>query len=68
MTSPELSDGIPTIGLRPKAAAQAVGISERKLWELTNRKEIPHAKIGKCTVYPVRELTEWLASQCQAGK
>jgi excisionase family DNA binding protein len=51
------------LGLRPKEAARALGIGERLLWELTNRGEIPHARLGRCVVYPVTELEKWLAAQ-----
>ncbi|MHC5023148.1 MAG: helix-turn-helix domain-containing protein [Planctomycetota bacterium] len=59
--------GPPCLGLRPKDAAKALGISERKLWELTADRTsgIPHTRCGKTILYPVRELTEWLA-QCAA--
>ena len=62
-------DGIPTprIALRPKEAAKALGIGERKLWAMTNAGELPHARIGRAVVYPVRELQEWLSDQTENG-
>ncbi len=48
------------IAMRPKEAAKLLGIGERKLWELTNRGEIPHAKAGRAVVYSVDALKHWL--------
>ena len=53
----------PTLALRPKEAARALGIGERKLWAMTNAGELPHARIGRAVVYPVRELQQWLSEQ-----
>ena len=56
---------VPCLALRPREAAKALGIGERKLWEITadTTSGIPHARFGKAVVYPVRELREWLARQ-----
>lgn len=54
---------VPALALRPKEAARALGIGERKLWSLTNAGELPHARIGRAVVYPVRELETWLSAQ-----
>lgn len=68
-TQSKLTGGIvtPTLALRPKEAAKALGIGERKLWALTNSGELPHARIGRAVVYPVRELQEWLSDQTVKG-
>lgn len=55
------------LALRPKEAARALGIGERLLWEMTNRGEIPCVRIGRCVVYPVALLNEWLAGQAEGG-
>ena len=57
------------LALRPKEAAQALGIGERKLWEITadQTSGIPHLRFGKAVVYPVRELADWLAKQAAKG-
>ena len=61
-------DPIPILALRPKDAARALGIGQRKLWELTadRTSAIPHIHFGRAILYPVRELQEWLADR--AGK
>lgn len=55
----------PPLGLRRKAAALAIGISERKLWEITkdSKSGIPFVRLGNAVIYPVRELRDWLAKQ-----
>jgi excisionase family DNA binding protein len=50
----------PCLALRTRAAAKALGISERLLWEWTNRGLIPHIRLGKAILYPVDSLREWL--------
>jgi excisionase family DNA binding protein len=54
------------LALRPKDAAKALGIGQRKLWELTKAGDIPHVKVGTATLYPVDELRAWLKRE--AGK
>ena len=53
------------LALRPKEAARALGISERKLWEITadQTSGVPHIHWGKVVVYPVDALRLWLAAQ-----
>ena len=43
-----------------REAAEALGISERKLWGMTDSREIPHVRLGRCLRYPVRELEQWI--------
>jgi excisionase family DNA binding protein len=57
----------PALALRPKEAAKALGIGERKLWAMTNAGELPHAHIGRAVVYPVHELKRWLSEQASKG-
>ena len=56
------------LALRPKAAANALGISERLLWSKTNSQEIPHVRLGKAILYPVAALEAWLAKQAEGSK
>lgn len=53
------------LALRPREAAKAIGIGQRKLWELTNRGEIPHARLGRAIVYPVAALNAWLVERAK---
>jgi hypothetical protein len=55
---------VPAILLKPKAAAQALGIGERTLWELTQDGEIPVVNVGKgkerqAIRYLVEDLLTW---------
>ena len=59
---------VPTLALRPKDAARALGIGERLLWEMTNRGEIPHLRLNRAVLYPVAELERWLAQQARGVK
>ena len=55
---------IPPIALRPKQAARALGISERKLREILP--ELPHVRIGGAVVIPVQLLKKWLVERADA--
>jgi predicted DNA-binding transcriptional regulator AlpA len=70
MSDQGLHRAVPNLALRPKDAAAAIGISERKLWELTaNRASgIPHFRLGRSVLYPVRELEGWLAHQAKENE
>ena len=57
----------PCLAMRPREAAKALGISERLLWDWTNRGEVPHVRIGKAVLNPVDVLRRWLDEQA-AGK
>jgi hypothetical protein len=46
-------------------AALALIISERLLWEWTDRKQVPYVRIGKAIFYPVDSLREWLKQEVQ---
>ncbi|MBI1382102.1 MAG: helix-turn-helix domain-containing protein [Planctomycetaceae bacterium] len=48
--------------MRPREAAQALGISERTLWSLTRDKRngVPHLRVGRAVLYPTAELRAWL--------
>lgn len=55
----------PCLTMRPRDAAKALGISERLLWEWTDRGIVPHVRLGKRIVYPVNSLRDWLRRQAQ---
>jgi len=66
--NPPADPATPCLALRAREAAAALAISERLLWEKTNRGEIPCTRIGRCVVYPVDVLREWLAQQAEEGQ
>ena len=47
--------------LKPKEAAKALAISDRKLWSLTAGREIPCVRIGRSIRYRPESLRAWLA-------
>jgi excisionase family DNA binding protein len=49
--------------LRPSEAARFLAISPRKLWELTNAREVPAIRIGRSLRYPTEELRDWVAER-----
>ena len=56
---------VPCLALRPREAAKALGICERKLWELTADRTsgIPHIRLGRVIRVPRRGLEEWIERQ-----
>ena len=50
------------LALRIGGAARALGISERKLHDLTKRGAVPHVRLDGVVLYPVAALRDWLAS------
>ena len=54
------------LALRPKEAAEALGISERKLREFLP--ELPHVRVGGAVLLPVEGLRAWLREQAQREK
>jgi excisionase family DNA binding protein len=53
------------LALRPREAAEALGISERKLRELLGR--IPHVRLDGVLLFPVDALRAWLAAQARTS-
>jgi len=55
----------PCLAMRSRETAKALGISERLLWEWTNKGVVPHIRLGKAILYPVDSLRDWLQKQAQ---
>jgi excisionase family DNA binding protein len=50
--------------LTRREAAHALGVSERKLFDLTRDNHVPHVRLGARGVrYPVDQLKAWIAAQ-----
>lgn len=58
---------IPRLLMDAHDTAEALAISERKLWELTDRGEIPCVRIGRRVLYDPRALVAWIDGQMQGG-
>ena len=54
------------LSLRPKEAADALGLSERKLRELLP--ELPTVRRGGIVLIPVDQLRKWLREESEAEK
>ncbi len=54
------------LALRPKEAAEALGISERALRQLLP--ELPTVRRGNIVLVPVSGLREWLRDESEAEK
>lgn len=54
------------LALRPKEAAEALGLSERKFREIMH--ELPHLFVGGVRLFPVASLREWLSRKATAEK
>jgi len=55
------------LAMRPRAAARALGISERLLWDWTRSEGLPHVRIGNVVLYPVACLQSWLFDRAKAA-
>ena len=53
--------------LKPPQAAEALGISPRKLWSLTACGSIPHIRVGRCVRYAPGDLERWIDAQRKIG-
>jgi excisionase family DNA binding protein len=51
--------------LRPNEAAEAIGVSRSKAYELIAAGQIPSVKVGGCVRVPVAALQAWINSQLQ---
>jgi len=53
--------------LTPRQAAQALQISERKLWSMKASGEIPYILLGRSVRYPVADLQRWIDKRKTGG-
>jgi excisionase family DNA binding protein len=51
---------IPRLLIDAHETARALSISERKLWGLTDKGEIPSVRIGRRVLYSVHALQGWI--------
>jgi excisionase family DNA binding protein len=55
-----MNTNLQKILLTVKEAAQALAVSERTLWALTNTGQIPRVLIGRLVRYDVADLRKWI--------
>lgn len=59
---------IEPIAVRSGTAAQMLGISRPKLYEIAGRKDFHgNFKVDGCLLFSVKALREWVRAQCGAG-
>ena len=56
---------VPFLALRPRQAAEALGVSEATLQRLTQDRRVPVIRLDRAVLYPLRELSEWLSNQVE---
>jgi excisionase family DNA binding protein len=54
--------------LRPVEAAEAIGISRSKIYELLASGELPSVRIGASVRVPVEALRAWIAEQLDTAR
>lgn len=54
---------VPRIALRRAEAAEALGVSDRTLWDWTKQGLVPNVRINQTIMYPVADLAAWLSEQ-----
>ena len=50
-----------------RETAEALSISERKLWNLTNENEIPAIRIGRSVRYAIEDIQLWIETKRNEG-
>lgn len=59
---------IEPIAVRSSTAAQMLGVSRPKVYELAARDDFHGSfKLGGCTLFSVEALREWVRTQCGTG-
>lgn len=53
--------------LNSRESSEALGVSQRTLWSLTQSGEIPCVRIGRCVRYAADDLREYIESQKQGS-
>ncbi len=61
-------NGTDKLMYRPNEAADAIGISRSKAYELIAAGKIPSVKVGGCVRVPVSALQAWIADQLAATR
>ena len=57
----------PALLLTATQAAEALVISPRKLWSMTQSGQVPHIRLGRCLRYPAADLRLWIDAQKEGG-
>jgi excisionase family DNA binding protein len=60
ITRDTMNTNLQKILLTVREAAQALAVSERTLWTLTNSGEVAHVRFGLSMRYDVADLRNWI--------
>ncbi len=63
-----MNEATERILLTTREAAKSLAISERTLWTLTQRGDLPCVRIGRSVRYSPRQLQAWIERQSAAEK
>lgn len=61
---------VPRLALTREELAESIGVSARTVWQMTQRGELPHVRLGAANgrvVYPVALVQAWLAERAKEG-
>lgn len=59
---------VSVLALRPRQAAEAIGVSESTLERWTKERGIPVIRLDRAVLYPVREVADWLTSKTEGAE
>ncbi len=69
MASPLVPSPVPVVLLlTQRQAAEALSLSERKLWGLVHAGEIPVVRVGRMRRYRIADLQAWIDRNTQPRK
>ena len=60
-----MNDRIPKMTYTVKEAAEALGISTNKMYQLTFIEDFPVFGVGKSKRIPIEQLNEWIKSKAE---
>ncbi len=66
-----MSENLPGRGLRPKQAAEFIGVSTRTLWRYTRTQSdfpVPLKLSPRATIFFENELAEWLVARAKRAR
>ena len=61
-----MSGEVDRILYRPAEAAEAIGVSRSRIYELINSGTIPSIRVGNTVRVPVADLEKWVSDQVAA--
>jgi excisionase family DNA binding protein len=53
------------LAIRVDEAARLLGLSRAMVYQMVARGELPHVRVGRAVIIPVKALEEWLESRTE---